>query len=318
MSGASCFSPDYTSARARFRGDALALGWELEEWPIDHDGPDGEPLTIDLARTGATHPQKAVLVSSGLHGVEGFFGSAVQAALLEETLGGFHPEPDTAIVLIHGLNPFGMALVRRANEENVDVGCNLAASNAHWKAEPDRDPTLDELLNPHTAPALVDPSLAQAAWHVARKGQAVVTQLATTRQQHAPAGLFYGGEHLCRTGQLLREHLPRLFGQADKVLHVDFSYGLGPNGLAAFCRDIIGPEVYEAVPVELGEVPALHALAVLRRENRAHHYLEAEEKRTVQAKKDLLYAFNPPDREWRDATVALGVALVERAIERLA
>ena len=49
---------------------------------IEARGPGGEELTIDVAlrRSSAGEATSALLVSSGLHGVEGLFGSAVQAA----------------------------------------------------------------------------------------------------------------------------------------------------------------------------------------------------------------------------------------------
>ena len=112
MSGAAAFSPDYVSARARFRAGALALGMDLQSIEVGQDGPDGQPLTIDIARMGAEKPKRCVVVSSALHGVEGFFGSAVQVSLLEDMLGGFKPPDDAALILVHALNPYGFAWVR--------------------------------------------------------------------------------------------------------------------------------------------------------------------------------------------------------------
>ena len=43
--------------------------------PIEARGPDGEELTIDVGIVGATEPSRAVVVLSGVHGVEGFAGT---------------------------------------------------------------------------------------------------------------------------------------------------------------------------------------------------------------------------------------------------
>jgi len=67
-------------ARDRFCTAAKGANCTLESFQIDHRGSDGQVLTIDVARLGATQPEKIVVVSSALHGVEGFFGSAVQLA----------------------------------------------------------------------------------------------------------------------------------------------------------------------------------------------------------------------------------------------
>ena len=77
--GASAFSPDYRSARSRFRASARARGFRLEALAID----EGEDWTVDVAIGGDPDPDRLVVVSSGLHGVEGSLGSAIQAALLE-------------------------------------------------------------------------------------------------------------------------------------------------------------------------------------------------------------------------------------------
>ena len=67
----------------RFRALAEARGMTLESHPIEAKGPGGGALAIDVARAGAERPDGVVVVSSGLHGVEGYFGAAVQLALLD-------------------------------------------------------------------------------------------------------------------------------------------------------------------------------------------------------------------------------------------
>ncbi|MBV8676351.1 MAG: DUF2817 domain-containing protein, partial [Planctomycetaceae bacterium] len=74
------FSPDYLAARSRFRAAASALGLRLESYTIGAAGPSGEDLMIDVTLGGVEGASRVVVVSSGLHGVEGFFGSAVQVA----------------------------------------------------------------------------------------------------------------------------------------------------------------------------------------------------------------------------------------------
>ena len=72
------FSPDYLTACEQFRAIALERGFRLEVFPIGQTGPFGEDLTVDAAIRGSETPGRVWVVSSGLHGVEGYFGSAVQ------------------------------------------------------------------------------------------------------------------------------------------------------------------------------------------------------------------------------------------------
>jgi hypothetical protein len=71
------YSPDYQTARKRFRQAATQAGWELEAFPVETPDAAGLRLTVDAARTPGPDDTRALLVTSGLHGVEGFFGSAV-------------------------------------------------------------------------------------------------------------------------------------------------------------------------------------------------------------------------------------------------
>ena len=73
---ATYFSPDYFTARSRFREGAKEAGGRLTALEIDAKGPAGEDLTIDIAWFGAKQPREVLLHSSGLHGVEAFAGSA--------------------------------------------------------------------------------------------------------------------------------------------------------------------------------------------------------------------------------------------------
>src|SRR5262245_58107505 len=117
----SFFSTDYFIARSRFREMTTRAGGATESLVLDAKGPTGEDLTVDIACFGAAEPERVILHSSGLHGVEGFAGSAVQLQLLNELPA---IPAKAALIITHVLNPFGMAWLRRANEENVDLNRN--------------------------------------------------------------------------------------------------------------------------------------------------------------------------------------------------
>jgi hypothetical protein len=55
----------------------------VEEHPIAGRGPQGEALAIDVAIVPGGASRSTLVVSSGIHGVEGFLGSAIQHRLLE-------------------------------------------------------------------------------------------------------------------------------------------------------------------------------------------------------------------------------------------
>jgi len=123
------FAPDYTTARERFRAAARRIGAGLHALPLAAVGPIGETLTIDIAWLGPADARAALLHTSGLHGVEAFAGSAVQHALLNDPPA---IAPGCALVLVHVLNPWGMAWLRRTNENNVDLNRNFLREENRW------------------------------------------------------------------------------------------------------------------------------------------------------------------------------------------
>src|SRR5204862_4906486 len=104
-------------------------------------------LTIDAAVFGAGRPRRVVLVTSGLHGVEGFVGSAVQAALLEDAFTSWQPPAGAAVVLLHALDPFGFDQLRRTNADNIDLNRNFLRPGEAYAGSPPGYAALDPLLN---------------------------------------------------------------------------------------------------------------------------------------------------------------------------
>ena len=192
MNGASAFSENYVTARERFIAAANGLGCPLEQYSIGEKGPGGEDLTIDVAHLGEENPSRVVVVSSGLHGVEGFFGSAVQLALLDGLLHNWSPAPSTAIVLLHALNPFGFAWLRRFNEENVDLNRNFFLEKEEYSGSPKKYAELNDWLNPKGVPPPVSLFYPEALWHIVRNGLPTMKEVIVGGQYDFPEGLFSG------------------------------------------------------------------------------------------------------------------------------
>lgn len=72
-------------------------------------------------------------------------GAAVQLALLDELLA--LPD-DVALVLVHAINPYGFAHVRRVDGQNIDLNRNFLRPGETWTGAPDGYAELDALLNP--------------------------------------------------------------------------------------------------------------------------------------------------------------------------
>jgi hypothetical protein len=250
--GAAFFSPDYLGARERFRGAARAAGAHLDALAIEARGPGQEPLTIDIARLGAPAARNVLVHTSGMHGVEAFAGAAVQLAALA------HPPavPEgCALVLAHVLNPYGMAWLRRANENNVDLNRNFLPHGERWEGAPTLYPRLDALINPPTPPAADGFDRAwksrlefrlRLAGFALRYGLRAPRQAIAEGQYEFPRGLFYGGRELEAGPRRFLEWLRRELKDTAYLFAVDLHTGLGRRGAETV---ILEPGV-GATPVE--------------------------------------------------------------------
>jgi len=349
------FSADYAGARRRFRDGARSAGAGLEQLQLDCRDDAGAPLTIDIAWLGASCPSRVLIHSCGLHGVEGFAGSAIQLALLRQRprLTG-----DTALALVHALNPYGMHHLRRTNEHNVDLNRNFRLPGEVLSGASDAYRNIETFLNPRSAPVF-DFFVLRAAGYVLRYGRRTLTQAIAEGQYAYPQGLFYGGDRLEQGPALvlawLREHLTGM----TRVIAIDVHTGLGPHGedtlymrgsgaarsaLEASIEDQPGTRIIDrtshadggyairggytrtltalggtgeacALLQEFGTCPPLRVLHALREENRLHHHGNPHPAHP--AKRRLLEVFCPRSPRWRETVVARGVALAEAAIAAL-
>jgi hypothetical protein len=185
------FPTDYANARQRFRDAASRLNWQLENHPIGAIGPAGEELTLDVACSPNRDPEKVLIVSSRIHGVGGFFGSAVQVALLENFA--FRTPRSVKCVFLHALNPFGFSWLRRFDENNVDPNRNFLLTGERYEGSPEQHGALDGLLNPRQPPSRLEPFTLKALWTIFRYGMSAVQQSVAAGQYEFPQGLFFGG-----------------------------------------------------------------------------------------------------------------------------
>jgi hypothetical protein len=189
-------------------------------------GPAGEPLAIDVVWLGARLPRRVLLQTSGVHGVEAYAGSAVQLALLDAPP--VIPAGD-ALILVHVLNPYGMAWTRRANENNVDLNRNFLTGNESWAGAPALYGRLDPLLNPASPPGF-DAFTLRAAGAALRHGFIPLKQAVAQGQYEYPRGLFFGGRELQPGPRMYLDWLRAHLADAQQLFALDVHTGLGRWG----------------------------------------------------------------------------------------
>lgn len=236
------FSSDYWQARDRFRQAAQSLNCVLETHPIKALGPQGRSLSIDIARYGSKSPHTTLILSSGLHGVEGYCGSAIQMATLTDLLPQLTLPEGMAVLLIHALNPYGFAWNRRCNKDNIDLNRNFLLPGQSFSGSPAAYGQLDSFLNPRQPPTPQDPYTLKLLGYALRYGVSSLKQTLPVGQYDFPQGIFFGGQAPGQTQQILAAQLPIWLGQTQRIIHLDLHTGLGRWATPTF---LVKPQAHQ-------------------------------------------------------------------------
>lgn len=343
------FANSYAEARDAFLQRGQDADARVTSHAIAARGPQQEVLAIDVALLGATQPQALVLLTSGVHGVEGYAGSALQQLWLSE----FSRDLPTGVgvMLMHAVNPYGFAHGRRVNENNVDLNRN-ALAQFPGPANPGYA-RLNDWINPASPAPLWDDFVLRGLWYVARMGKPALQQAVAGGQYEFPRGLFYGGPGPEESLRILARVLGDAALRAPRtVLHIDLHTGLGRRGdyemlldfapqsteFAAFRRWFDPAHLVSDHPgdatnyvahgmvsqlversfnaartyttvIDFGTLPATQVLQALRAENRVYHYGCHNARRAQRIRAALREAFYPADNAWREGLLQHGRAI---------
>lgn len=232
----------YREARQNFLRACEDAGVTVTSYNHPLHGPEGEPLATDAAWFGAENASRLLVMVSGVHGVEGFSGSATQVGWIES---GFQSKlaQDTAVLMIHMINPWGAAYLRRFTEDNVDLCRNFldfsqplpqnrAYSNVHAElSSPDLLGDNGELAGAYLAKTLDELGI-----------EGLVDLFMQGQYQH-PDGFSFGGQQPTWSNRCLREILDSYGQRATQVCVVEFHTGLGPWGYGEIITLQNGPEL---------------------------------------------------------------------------
>lgn len=228
--------PDsYERSRQRFRArlDLLRPLWpDSRLASISH--PWEEDLTTDvLMADPLNRRERLIVLSTGLHGIEGYLGSAALELFFEEYLRRLDPQT-TGLLLIHAINPWGMKHWQRNNPENVDLNRNFIqddfSSLLHFNAD---YPALSPFLNPRRLlENLALEKLAFAAQTVQKLltfGARRIREAALMGQYHFKEGIYFGGAALQPETRAMMELYRSAFSGYGEIIHLDMHTGYGPR-----------------------------------------------------------------------------------------
>ena len=239
------FPESYEASRARFIHDfeLLRRQWadsRLESYPLKSD----PSLSIDYAWAEPRKKENLIIISTGLHGIEGYVGSVMLKTFMDEFAPRLNAE-NTGLLLVHAVNPFGMKNRRRYNENNADLNRNFIwDENFAPQINPDYEP-LTPLLNPARPITNLFASdiafISRLIWRILRLGILRIRQGMLSGQYRHPRGVQFGGQSTQESTQVMRGLFQRAFDEYEQVIHLDMHTGYGPRYQMSFVNSTREP-----------------------------------------------------------------------------
>ncbi len=252
MHPASRWPVSYVEARHWFRD---TLPRSLQAWPgsrLEAHSLTAEPdLTIDWLYAQPATPARLLVLTTGLHGIEGFVGAVILRLFVDE----FLPRLDAAsagLLLIHALNPWGMRHGRKVNAHNVDLNRNFLFTPEDFDPAFNTDyACLNRFLGPDRP---LDPPAGAAARFslgligaLRAHGPAVLQRAALLGQYRDPLGTYYGGTGREEETELLLRLLRGTVPAYPAATLLDMHSGYGPRLQMSLVHSTGEPRPVEAL-----------------------------------------------------------------------
>ncbi|MDC1513856.1 M14 family metallopeptidase [Porticoccaceae bacterium] len=225
------FSHSVIDATEKFTTGCTASGGTAEKFEHPLCDPTGEPLHTTVGWLGPRNAKNVLLIVSGTHGNEGWAGSAIQIDALQR--GAFNHLPEnTAVMMIHLINPWGCAWGRRENEDNADLFRDLV----YYKPELySGDSLFDEALAASLtlteySDEVREKSIAATGRLLEKYSETEITTIVRMGQFRYPTLPYYNGGGISWSFRLYRDLVASYLSQAKQVFCIDIHTAFGEYG----------------------------------------------------------------------------------------
>lgn len=234
------YTENYSKARAQFLKvcksleDSHKVTGEKFRVPSKQD----QDLYVDTCFLRASQPKsklnnKIVIVTAGVHGVEGAIGSAVTDLMMKNL-----PENGLDFLFIHSLNPFGQKYLRRVTENNVDFSRNWSVDSRLYRTKNEGYKSFKDYLNPKDKLSgsffELAGSYLKMAYYIAQYGIPDLRQAILKGQYSFPKGLYYGGSSPEPQANFIKDQFETAMSGKEQILHLDIHSGYGNRGEVHF------------------------------------------------------------------------------------
>lgn len=217
------FKATYEESRQAFLDLAAKSGGEIQSHKVSD-------LTFEslYLPPSSGKKEKLLILTSGIHGIEGFTGSALQRSFLVNNHFGLKDE-NMGILIIHGINPFGFKNFRRVTGNNVDLNRNFDTTDELFKTENSGYAKLYRFLNPGFEYKKIS-FYASAIKFILKFGMSNLRKAILQGQYQFPEGIFFGGKEFEPQVSIIQKEVIRVGAGYEKALLVDLHTGFGQRG----------------------------------------------------------------------------------------
>ncbi len=231
------FQESYDDCRREFLEQAEVISQQYKDVQIsalDIKSREDSDLTIDYCYIPAQVSHKRLLIlTSAVHGVEGYVGSAIQQMALKELIKDVNLD-DLGLLVIHGINPFGFKNNRRFTENNVDLNRNSSVDTDLYSSVNQGYSDLYTFLNQKEKVNLTSFSnfffQITAIQKIVKHSMGSLRQAVMQGQYQYENGIYFGGKALEPSVQAVTPLIQKTAAKYDMVFNIDLHTGYGTNG----------------------------------------------------------------------------------------
>ncbi|HCC32075.1 MAG TPA: hypothetical protein DEQ03_18785 [Marinilabiliales bacterium] len=261
------FKSGYLGARQSSREKAHEIQNKYPEsriYTVQVPSKTDNDLTVDLLYIpGPEKQEKLLIISSGVHGIEGFVGNAVQSMFIDSFIDD-DLLAETGIMLIHSVNPYGFKYLRRVSENNVDLNRNSSVDSATYSIVNEGYPKLYSFINPNgkvnTRSCGNRMFKIRAIFKIINASMPVLRQTVLQGQYQYPKGLYFGGKTFEPQIQALTPLIDSICEPYKIIFTTDLHSGYGergklhlfPNPVDSLTRSRMEP-IFAGYPIDWGD-----------------------------------------------------------------
>lgn len=232
------FKDHYEDARALFLKNISVLKKEIpglrhQELPIPSFTAENLVADTLYLPPASKKKERLLIIVSGIHGIEGYVGSALQNLFLEENFFNQRDE-NLGILIVHALNPYGFKFKRRVSENNIDLNRNFDTTKELFHLKNSGYQDARELLSPESPATSGISSRMEFYFHciksILQYSMDSLRRAILKGQYEFPNGIYYGGQNFEVQKNLLEKELLDLTQGYAQVLLVDIHTGYGQRG----------------------------------------------------------------------------------------